>query len=106
MHRCESDPVEPKMAELEVPIKIQFLKLKRINELNKRLREEIKRERITASNSCLSIIDYSTSHRDYTLPGIWGHPPPGSNPFRGSTRGSQRKYAGHQSESSTCCVLM
>lgn len=85
--------------------KIKCLKLKRVSEFNNRLRDELGRDRISASNACLNFIDYVSTHTDYTLPGIWGYPPPGSNPFANGNvkRGrSQPDSAG----TGSCCNIM
>lgn len=87
--------------------KIKGLKLRRINELNDKLRDELGRERITASNACLAISNYVSTHRDYTLPEIWGYPPPGSNHFADATNKKRRSLQETgQSTSSACCTIM
>lgn len=87
--------------------KIKCLKLRRISELNDKLRDELSRERITASNACLAIVNYVSTHTDYSLPEIWGYPPPGSNHF---VYGTQRKGRSVQererSTSNGCCGIM
>ncbi|SCU91184.1 LADA_0F08570g1_1 [Lachancea dasiensis] len=95
------------MDDQNVPLKIQYLKLKRIKELNQRLKQELARERITASNACLSIIDYATSHTDYTLPEIWGYPAPGSNPhtMHGSSSNRRAQVRGSGADG-ICCIIM
>lgn len=52
--------------------KLLILKLKRINELNNRLKDTLSKDRIYASNASYSIIDYTQSHKDYAIPEIWG----------------------------------
>ncbi|SCV02492.1 LAME_0H01750g1_1 [Lachancea meyersii CBS 8951] len=95
------------MDDNSVPLKIQTLKLKRIKELNRKLKEELARDRITASNACLSIIDYATSHKDYAIPEIWGYPMAGSNPHRMNTSNLRRRsQRASGSGDSTCCVVM
>ncbi|CAR24099.1 Guanine nucleotide-binding protein subunit gamma [Lachancea thermotolerans] len=94
------------MGEQDLPLKIQYLKLKRINELNKKLKEELVRERITASNACLSIIDYATSHEDYALPEIWGYPAPGSNPHRANAQKIHKSARTGSSSDNGCCVIV
>ncbi|CEP64576.1 Ste18p LALA0_S12e02102g [Lachancea lanzarotensis] len=95
------------MEDNDVQLKIQSLKLKRINELNRKLKEELARERITASNACLSIIDYATSHKDYAIPEVWGYPMAGSNPHRTNASGLHRRaHREAGSADNTCCTLM
>ncbi|SCW00135.1 LAFE_0B10220g1_1 [Lachancea fermentati] len=94
------------MTDGDVPIRIEHLKLKRINELNKKLRQELSRERISASNACLSIIDYTTSKRDYAIPDIWGYPAPGTNPYRENIKALQKLKSKSSQDSNTCCIIM
>ncbi|KHN99559.1 G protein gamma subunit [Metarhizium album ARSEF 1941] len=60
------------------------LKLRRLTELNSRLREDLERERIPVSTA---------AKRDYMVPSVWGSVPKGEDP-----------YAPQQSGS--CCVVM
>lgn len=85
----------------ELSYKLQLLKLKRIQELNNKLRKELARERITASNACLSLIDYTGTHLDYIIPDLWGYPQQGENPF---TVGKMK--AKGQDNDNGCCSIM
>ncbi|KAF4783330.1 guanine nucleotide-binding protein subunit gamma [Colletotrichum scovillei] len=69
------------------------LKLRRLTELNNRLREDLERERIPVSNASKSIIAYCNSTRDYMVPSVWGAVPRGEDP-----------YAPQQSGG--CCLVM
>lgn len=69
------------------------LKLRRLTELNNRLREDLERERIPVSQAAKSIIAYCNSTRDYMVPSVWGAVPKGEDP-----------YAPQQSGG--CCVVM
>ncbi|KAL2753575.1 hypothetical protein ACRALDRAFT_2036900 [Sodiomyces alcalophilus JCM 7366] len=69
------------------------LKLRRLTELNNRLREDLERERIPVSTASKSIISYCNSTRDYMVPSVWGNVPRSEDP-----------YAPQQSGG--CCVLM
>lgn len=69
------------------------LKLRRLTELNNRLREDLERERIPVSNASKSIIAYCNGTRDYMVPSVWNTIPRGEDP-----------YAPQQSGG--CCVLM
>ncbi|PHH59861.1 hypothetical protein CDD81_2440 [Ophiocordyceps australis] len=60
------------------------LKLRRLTELNNRLREDLDRERIPVSTA---------AKRDYMVPSVWGPVPKGDDP-----------YAPQQS--TTCCTVM
>ncbi|KAK4157997.1 guanine nucleotide-binding protein subunit-like protein [Chaetomidium leptoderma] len=69
------------------------LKLRRLTELNSRLREDLDRERIPVSQASKSIIAYCNSTRDYMVPSVWGPVPKGDDP-----------YAPQQSGG--CCIVM
>ncbi|KAI0383089.1 GGL domain-containing protein [Hypomontagnella monticulosa] len=69
------------------------LKLRRLTELNSRLREDLERERIPVSQAARSIIAYCNSTRDYMVPSVWGAVPRGEDP-----------YAPQQSGG--CCLVM
>ncbi|KAH8195825.1 hypothetical protein TruAng_010015 [Truncatella angustata] len=69
------------------------LKLRRLTELNNRLREDLERERIPVSQASTSIIAYCNSTRDYMVPSVWGAVPRGEDP-----------YAPQQSGG--CCLVM
>ncbi|KAK7750945.1 Guanine nucleotide-binding protein subunit gamma [Diatrype stigma] len=69
------------------------LKLRRLTELNSRLREDLERERIPVSQASKSIIAYCNSTRDYMVPCVWGAVPRGEDP-----------YAPQQSGG--CCLVM
>ncbi|CCK69900.1 Ste18p KNAG_0D01480 [Huiozyma naganishii CBS 8797] len=89
----------------QLSTRIQLLKLKRLNELNNNLRNELSRERITASNACLTIINYCNNTRDYTLPEVWGYPQPGENHFRYNGGNRPRQVVAQQSQD-TCCTIV
>lgn len=69
------------------------LKLRRLTELNNRLREDLDRERIPVSQASKSIIAYCNSTRDYMVPSVWSIVPKSEDP-----------YAPQQSGG--CCVVM
>ncbi|TVY44139.1 Guanine nucleotide-binding protein subunit gamma [Lachnellula subtilissima] len=48
------------------------LKLRRLTELNNRLREDLERERIPVSQAAKSIISYTNSTKDFMVPSVWG----------------------------------
>ena len=49
------------------------LKLKRLLDLNQRLRGDLARERIYASNACLKIIHFTQNTKDLCVPSVWGY---------------------------------
>ncbi|RYP90427.1 hypothetical protein DL770_003459 [Monosporascus sp. CRB-9-2] len=57
------------------------LKLRRLTELNNRLREDLERERIPVSQAAKSIIAYCNSTRDYMVPSVWGAVPRAEDPY-------------------------
>lgn len=80
--------------------KLLVLKLKRITELNGKLRDTLSRDRIYASNASYSIINYTQDTKDYVIPDVWGYMQPGENPFR---LNRQRKGGDAQDG---CCTIM
>lgn len=48
------------------------IKLRRLTELNTRLREDLDRPRVQASEACESLIAYTKATKDYMVPSIWG----------------------------------
>lgn len=86
-------------------LKDKTIEVKRINELNNKLRKELSRERITASNACLTIINYTSNTKDYTLPELWGYPVAGSNHFIEGLKNAQ-KNSQMSNSNSVCCTLM
>ncbi|MCJ1228820.1 Guanine nucleotide-binding protein subunit gamma [Toensbergia leucococca] len=48
------------------------LKLRRLNELNSRLKEDLERPRIKVSEASTSLISYCTNTKDFMVPSIWG----------------------------------
>lgn len=48
------------------------LKLRRLNELNLRLKEDLDRPRVKVAEASMSLINYCNSTRDYMVPSVWG----------------------------------
>ncbi|KAL2074515.1 hypothetical protein VTL71DRAFT_8293 [Oculimacula yallundae] len=69
------------------------LKLRRLTELNTRLREDLERDRIPVSAASKSIISYTNSTKDFMVPSVWGTVDKKDDP-----------YAPQQSGG--CCVVM
>ncbi|KAG5513890.1 hypothetical protein PMAC_000512 [Pneumocystis sp. 'macacae'] len=57
------------------------MKLRRMCELNQRLKEDLERPRIPVSEACQSLIMFATSTKDPMLPSIWGHVDKCNDPF-------------------------
>jgi len=69
------------------------LKLRRLTELNNRLREDLDRPRIAVSEAAKNLISYTTNTRDFMVPSLWGQVDKREDP-----------YAPQQSGG--CCVVM
>ncbi|KAL9130952.1 MAG: hypothetical protein Q9217_000998 [Psora testacea] len=69
------------------------LKLRRLNELNSRLREDLERPRIRVSEASMSLIQYCTNTKDFMVPSLWGQVDKRDDP-----------YAPQQSNG--CCTVM
>ncbi|KFY07828.1 hypothetical protein V492_06788 [Pseudogymnoascus sp. VKM F-4246] len=68
------------------------LKLRRLTELNNRLREDLERDRIPVSRAAKSIIDYTNTTRDFMVPSVWGPVDKKDDPYTPQPSGG-------------CCVL-
>ncbi|OBT63556.1 hypothetical protein VE03_06998 [Pseudogymnoascus sp. 23342-1-I1] len=69
------------------------LKLRRLTELNNRLREDLERERIPVSQAARSIIAYTNTTRDFMVPSVWGPVDKKDDPYTPQPSGG-------------CCVVM
>ncbi|KAL9136193.1 MAG: hypothetical protein Q9175_002602 [Cornicularia normoerica] len=69
------------------------LKLRRLNELNSRLREDLERPRIKVSEASMSLIQYCTNTKDFMVPSMWG-----------SVDKREDPYAPQQSNG--CCTII
>ncbi|KAI9849592.1 MAG: hypothetical protein M1838_000102 [Thelocarpon superellum] len=48
------------------------LKLRRLTELNLRLREDLDRPRVKVSEAAMGLINYTSSTKDFMVPQVWG----------------------------------
>ncbi|WEW58727.1 hypothetical protein PRK78_004195 [Emydomyces testavorans] len=48
------------------------LKLRRLNELNARLKEDLERPRVKVTEASMSLINYCNNTRDFMVPSVWG----------------------------------
>lgn len=69
------------------------LKLRRLTELNARLREDLDRPRVKVSEACQSMINYTKTTKDFMVPSTWG-----------SVDKREDPYAPQQS-GPNCCVI-
>ncbi|PGH18620.1 hypothetical protein AJ79_00399 [Helicocarpus griseus UAMH5409] len=69
------------------------LKLRRLNELNIRLKEDLERPRVKVSDASMSLINYCNNTRDFMVPSVWGQIDKREDP-----------YAPQQSGG--CCMIM
>ncbi|KAK6355226.1 hypothetical protein TWF696_004340 [Orbilia brochopaga] len=60
---------------------MQELKLRRLTELNARLREDLERPRVKVSEACQSMINYTKTTKDFMVPATWGHVGKGEDPY-------------------------
>jgi len=57
------------------------LKLRRLNELNVRLKEDLERPRIKVSEASMSLIQYCNTTKDFMVPSLWGQVEKGGDPY-------------------------
>ncbi|RSH86688.1 Guanine nucleotide-binding protein subunit gamma [Apiotrichum porosum] len=57
------------------------LRLRRLQEHNLRLKEDLARPRIRVSEASMSLISYCTQTRDPLLPSLWGELRKGEDPY-------------------------
>ncbi|KAI9817796.1 MAG: Guanine nucleotide-binding protein subunit gamma [Pycnora praestabilis] len=57
------------------------LKLRRLTELNLRLREDLDRPRVKVSEASMGLIKYTQETRDYMVPSIWGQVDKREDPY-------------------------
>ncbi|MCJ1243095.1 Guanine nucleotide-binding protein subunit gamma [Trapelia coarctata] len=69
------------------------LKLRRLNELNMRLKEDLERPRIKVSEASMSLIQYCNTTRDFMVPSLWGQVDRREDPYAPQPSGG-------------CCAVM
>lgn len=57
------------------------LKLRRLTELNIRLREDLDRPRVKVSDACQSMINYTKTTKDFMVPSTWGQVDKREDPY-------------------------
>ncbi|KAF8477575.1 GGL domain-containing protein [Kalaharituber pfeilii] len=57
------------------------LKLRRLTELNIRLREDLDRPRVKVSEACQSMINYTKNTKDFMVPSTWGQVDKKDDPY-------------------------
>ncbi|KAI9756850.1 MAG: hypothetical protein M4579_003686 [Chaenotheca gracillima] len=87
--RAGGDPVQIKNKKQSMA----DLKLRRLTELNLRLREDLDRPRIKVSEAAMGLITYTSQTRDFMVPQMWGNVDRRDDP-----------YAPQQSAG--CCLVM
>ncbi|OUM55553.1 hypothetical protein BVG19_g5105 [[Candida] boidinii] len=89
---------------------LKSIRLERLTKLNKDLKTELNRERITNSNSSLMIINYCDNNNDYLINEIWGELPNDKNKFKSkninSGNGCGRSNNINDGGSDGCCIIM
>ncbi|RCK65705.1 Guanine nucleotide-binding protein subunit gamma [Candida viswanathii] len=89
----------------DIDYQIQVIRLKRIQELNNRLKVALQRERIPASTASGLIINYVEETPDYLIPYNWSLPPD-QNKFAKYRNLKQLYGNSKRSESAGCCTIM
>jgi len=69
------------------------LKLRRLTELNLRLREDLERPRCKVSEAAMGLINYTNSTKDFMVPSIWGNVDKREDPYAPQQQGG-------------CCTVM
>jgi guanine nucleotide-binding protein subunit gamma len=70
------------------------LKLRRLTELNNRLKEDLDRRRIRVSEAALDLIAFTEKEpKDFMVPSKWGPIPKGDDPYQ-------------PQQSAGCCVII
>ncbi|KAK4683524.1 hypothetical protein P7C73_g6723, partial [Tremellales sp. Uapishka_1] len=63
------------------------LKLRRLNEHNSRLREDLARPRMRVSEAAVGLVSYCQHTKDPLLPSIWGKAGKGEDPYAPQEKG-------------------
>ncbi|EXJ74251.1 hypothetical protein Z517_02890 [Fonsecaea pedrosoi CBS 271.37] len=71
------------------------LKLRRLQELNSRLKEDLERPRVKVAEASMSLINYCNQTRDYMVPSVWGQVDRKEDPYNPQSGGSEG-----------CCTVM
>ncbi|KAG5355573.1 Guanine nucleotide-binding protein subunit gamma [Yarrowia sp. C11] len=96
----EIQPPTPKtrqeIAKENQNIRLARLRVKRYETAMQRLQEELDRDRLTAQQAGMDLIQYTTSVKDHAIPELWGPIPLEKNP-----------YAMFEEENKTtgCCII-
>ncbi|KAI1910583.1 Guanine nucleotide-binding protein subunit gamma [Ophidiomyces ophidiicola] len=69
------------------------LKLRRLNELNARLKEDLERPRVKVTEASMSLINYCNNTRDFMVPSVWGQVEKREDPYT-------------PQQSAGCCIIM
>ncbi|KAG7817383.1 hypothetical protein KL928_004118 [Ogataea angusta] len=91
-----TDPEHEKLLRIVQLNKMKNMKLERLNQYNNRLKQELARERINASNSSLMIIKYTETTRDGLIPELWGPP---------QSRYSEKQQVRATKQEARCCAI-
>ncbi|KAG7691886.1 hypothetical protein KL933_002315 [Ogataea haglerorum] len=92
-----TDPEHEKLLRIVQLNKMKTMKLERLNQYNNRLKQELARERINASNSSLMIIKYTETTRDGLIPELWGP---------SESRYSEKQQVRAAKQESRCCTIV
>ncbi|KAL6240513.1 hypothetical protein RBB50_012531 [Rhinocladiella similis] len=62
--------------------------MRRLQELNSRLKEDLERPRVKVAEASMSLINYCNQTRDYMVPSVWGHVDRKEDPYNPQSGGS------------------
>lgn len=77
------------------------LKLRRLQELNTRLKEDLERPRVKVQEASMSLITYCNQTRDYMVPSVWGQVEKKDDPYNPSS-----SSGGGGGGDGGCCMVM
>ena len=89
----------------DMEYQIGLIKLKRIQEFNEKLKNDLRRERIPASTASGLLINYVEETPDYLIPYNWSLPPD-QNKFAKYKNLKQHYNANKHFDKSGCCTIM
>ncbi|ETI25786.1 hypothetical protein G647_02560 [Cladophialophora carrionii CBS 160.54] len=65
------------------------LHMRRLQELNSRLKEDLERPRVKVAEASMSLINYCNQTRDYMVPSVWGQVDRKEDPYNPQSGGSE-----------------
>ncbi|KAF3988441.1 hypothetical protein FT663_03293 [Candidozyma haemuli var. vulneris] len=81
--------------------RIGLLRLRRIEQLNERLKQQLKKERIPASKAAALIVEHTEETKDPLVPYLWSE-----SADQNKFRSHQNMKSGRQSSGGSCCTIV